>query len=151
MLTKEEYLLSFENLLDSFHIYSFKNWFLGKIISGPHIKKHLVEISLIFEHHQKPDFFGAMRLEKIGVKVEYELSEMEDTNITLNLSAGIGKNAANWNPGARLSPGRQTSRENIQGDERLPKKKVWIVKLTIPKNLLDEDFSILNYAKNKKE
>lgn len=142
MLTKEDYLLNFENMLDTFHIYSFKNWFKGKILAGPIVKKYSIEFSLLYEWHEMPDPLGALRLEYIGCEVEYVLTEMEDTDITMDLVGGIAKSsAASWNPGNRIPPNQLT---NPEGEEDFPTKKVWVINLKIPKTLLDKDFSIFS-------
>ena len=54
-------LLEFEKTLDSLDLYAFKNWMKGEILEGPSLKRHYVNVKLIYPYKDMPDPDGAKR------------------------------------------------------------------------------------------
>lgn len=113
-------LIDFENLLDSFHIYAYKNWIEGEIIKGPEISRYWIEVSLIYPYEKMPDPDGSLRLTYHGCKVSYSKQKyIESVEIK--------------------TPDDMTMKSNT--GKRKPKTKktyVWFVNIKIPRHLIDE-------------
>lgn len=62
-------LLAWEDYLDHLNIYAFKNWFDGKVVDGPDVKRHWVTVICEWPIDQMPDPRGAKRLINHGAKV----------------------------------------------------------------------------------
>jgi len=65
-------LLEFEKTLDSLNLYAFKNWLKGEILEGPTLKRHYVNIKLLYPYKDMPDPDGAKRLIARDCLVEYK-------------------------------------------------------------------------------
>ena len=48
-------LLEFEKTLDSLDLYAFKNWMKGEILEGPKLKRHFVNVKLMYPYKDMPD------------------------------------------------------------------------------------------------
>ena len=111
-LEDSEYLLdiliSVENILDSLDVYVYRNWFDGEVVEGPIVRRHWVTVSLLYPYNKMPDPRAALRLLKHGVQVEFDNVKQEQA----------GK------------PG--------QPDSEPAEETHWIVKLIIPRRLLDQ-------------
>lgn len=112
-----ETLLDIEGLLDKFGLYAYENWFEGEVVNGPTIKRHWVEVILMYEHRQMPDPDGGMRLIKHGCMVFYQKSSRP---VIVMPEPGSG--------------GDPIDRDSVEVRE----KKIWLVTIKIPKTLLDE-------------
>jgi hypothetical protein len=64
-------LMEFERTIDATEVFSYKNWFAGELVDGPHITRYWFTTSWMYPHKLMPDPEGALRLEKIGCKVSY--------------------------------------------------------------------------------
>lgn len=100
-------LLGCENVLDSIDLYCFSNWVEGEVIDGPIVRRHWVTFSLRYPYHKMPDPRAALRLLKHGVQVEF--------NSVKRAQAG--------------KPGHLDDEPDNATD--------WLVKITIPRRLLD--------------
>ncbi len=121
--TSLDMLIEFEEVLDTLHVYSYKNWFNGEIVGGPEISKYWVEVTLMYPYEEMPDPDGALRLIKHGCYVHYgkykyrvskEINSPEDVELTIS----------------------GTSRS-----KRKPKKEiitVWLVKISMPRHFIDD-------------
>jgi len=111
-------LLEFEGILDTLHIYAYKNWIKGEVIKGPEISKYWVEVQLMYPAKFMPDPDAALRLIKHGCFVFFQKD-------VLTSSVKI------------------KSPDNLKIDKKSkhykPKKKdisVYVVKIVIPRHLL---------------
>jgi hypothetical protein len=111
-LEDSEYLLDIliqmENVLDSLDMYVYRNWYDGSIVEGPIVRRHWVSLSLLYPHRKMPDPRAALRLLKHGVQVEF-------------------------NSMKRAQPGKPGHH-----DGEPDKGTDWLVKITIPRRLLDQ-------------
>lgn len=64
-------LIQMEDILDTFDIYVFKNWFEGELIEGPKVRRYWLDMTLRYPHSKMPDPRGGLRLLKHGVRVDY--------------------------------------------------------------------------------
>ena len=114
-------LLDFEEVLDSLHIYSYKNWEYGEVIAGPDVSRYWITIALMYPRNMMPDPDAALRLIKHGAKVYFKKDELiEPVKITKPEDLG--------------EPDPKTG-------ERKPKKKktpVWIVTIEMPRDFVNE-------------
>jgi hypothetical protein len=121
-------LLAFEDFLDNNDIYAFKNWSLGEVFAGPKIEKYWVTVTLRYDYKCMPDPQGGMRLIKGGAKVWFEKAEVEDTRINNELGLLPG-----FMPSANLM-----QRTQDVPVEKLPKKSIWLVTISIPRRFVDD-------------
>lgn len=143
--TKFTYLLNFENMLDQYDIYAFKNWFNGKLYLGPKIGKYVVKICLKYDYYEMPCIYGALRLKDLGIRIKYILTREENKRINLN----VGKidlkqneqNNDNLGGIKKVSMDDLNDIENTNNKKTLG-KKIWVLDFEIPKNLLDFNFNI---------
>lgn len=101
-------LLQVEDVIDSLDIYTYSGWISGEVIEGPIVRRHWVTITLRYPYRKMPDPRAALRLLKHGVQVEFNSVKREQ-------------------PG---KPGHP--------DQEPDKATDWLVKLTIPRRLLDQ-------------
>ena len=100
-------LLGAENVLDSLDVYVYKNWVEGEVIEGPIVRRHWVTFTLLYPYRKMPDPRAALRLLKHGVQVEFNSVKREQAGEPGHLEA---------------EPAHDTD---------------WLVKITIPRRLLD--------------
>lgn len=101
-------LIQLENILDATDCYVYRNWILGEVVEGPIVRRHWVSFSLRYPHHKMPDPRAALRLLKHGVQVEFNTV----------------KQAKEGKPG--------------HPDEEPTKGSDWLVRITVPRRLLDQ-------------
>jgi hypothetical protein len=101
-------LLQCENVLDSLDCYVYASWIDGEVVEGPIVRRHWVTFSLRYPHRKMPDPRAALRLLKAGVQVEF--------NSVKRQQAG--------------KPGHKDGEPDKDTD--------WLVKITIPRRLLDQ-------------
>ena len=109
-------LLDFERVLDSLDIYAFKNWDLGELVQGPTISKYKVSCIFMWPEYMMPDPRGAKRLLPFDCEVLFKKTNMK---IPLKI-----EDPADYKPGTKVA--------------RIIEKKVWLVKITMPKNLMSD-------------
>lgn len=102
-------LISCESVLDSSDAYCYPNWYSGEVVEGPVVSRYWVKMSLLYPYDKMPDPKMALRLLKIGVQVEFDRMQRA-------ASAPL--------------PGQPA-----------PKKKPdeWLVRLSFPRRLLDQN------------
>ena len=71
-------LLEFEKTLDGLDLYAFKNWQKGEVLEGPTLKRHYVNVKLLYPYKDMPDPEGAKRLMARDCLVDYK----KDTLVT---------------------------------------------------------------------
>jgi len=117
--TALDMMLEFEEVLDTLHIYAYKNWFDGEVVDGPKISRYWVELTLMYPYKKMPDPDGARRLIKQGCYVHYAKKKYQ------------------------VSKDIQTP-DDVEMDSngiRKPKKEVvsvWLVKISMPRHFIDE-------------
>lgn len=109
-------LLDFERVLDEFDIYAFKNWELGELVAGPEIKRYTVSCTFMWPENLMPDPRGARRLLPFDCDVSYRKSLIK---IPIKIS-----DPDDFIPGTHKA--------------RLVTKKIWLVTITMPKDLMNE-------------
>jgi len=109
-------LLDFERVLDEVDIYAFKNWDIGELVEGPVINRYLVKCTFMWLHDNMPDPRGAKRLIPFDCTVKYKKSTLE-----------IAKKVESYDD---FIPGTKKP--------KLIKKPIWLVEITMPKDLLND-------------
>lgn len=111
-----ETLMDFERVLDELDTFVFKNWIKGELVEGPLYEKYFVTCTFMWPKQLMPDPRGAERLLDYKCKVKYIKSYLDYP----------------------VSIKDQNDFENGTHMPKMSKKPVWLVKITIPKNLMDE-------------
>lgn len=109
-------LLDFERVLDELDLYAFKNWQLGELVSGPTINKYTVSCIFMWPEKLMPDPRAGRRLIPFDCKVKYKKT-------TIKIPVKI-EDPDDFIPGTHKA--------------RLIEKMVWLVEITMPKNLMSD-------------
>ena len=109
-------LLDFERVLDSLDMYAFKNWDIGELVQGPNISKYKVSCIFMWPENLMPDPRGARRLLPFDCEILFKKTNMK---IPLKIEDPV-----DYKPGTKVA--------------RIIEKKIWLVKITIPKNLMSD-------------
>lgn len=109
-------LLDFERVLDDLGIYGFKNWELGELMSGPNVKPYSVSCIFMWPERLMPDPRGARRLLPFDCKVKFKITNMR---VPIKI-----EDPSDYRPGTHKA--------------KLVDKKVWLVEITMPKNLIND-------------
>ena len=109
-------LLDFERVLDSLDMYAFKNWDIGELVQGPTISKYKVACIFMWPENLMPDPRGARRLLPFDCEVLFKKTNMK---IPLKI-----EDPQDYKPGTKVA--------------RIIEKKIWLVKITMPKNLMSD-------------
>jgi hypothetical protein len=109
-------LLDFERVLDELDLYAFKNWQIGELVSGPVISKYRVSCIFMWPEKLMPDPRGGRRLLPFDCDVKYKKTNMR---IPVKIV-----DPSDYRPGTKKA--------------RLIEKKVWLVEITMPKNLMSD-------------
>ncbi len=121
-------MLDFEGVLDNFDIYIYKNWLDGELIQGPIYEKYYVTASFMWDYEKMPDPKGGEVLLQYKCRVSYKKDFMK-TAVHVK------------------------SEDDYRSGTKMPKTidvPVWIVTISIPKELMDNiDQSALDMEFNK--
>jgi hypothetical protein len=109
-------LLDYERVLDSLDVYAFKNWEIGELVQGPTVSRYKVACVFLWPENLMPDPRGARRLLPFDCEVQFKKTNMK---IPLKI-----ENPDDYMPGTKLA--------------RVIEKKVWLVKITMPKSLMSD-------------
>ena len=107
-------LLDFERVLDEMDLYAFKNWGSGELVQGPDIGKYKVTCIFMWPEKLMPDPRGARRLLPFDCDVRYMKK-------TIKIPIKV-EQPSDYRAGTHKA--------------RLIDKKVWLVEITMPKNLI---------------
>ena len=107
-------LLDFERVLDELDMYAFRNWDRGELVQGPDIGKYKVTCIFMWPENLMPDPRGARRLLPFDCEVKFKKT-------TIKIPIKI-EEPDDFVPGTHKA--------------RLIEKKVWLVEITMPKNLI---------------
>jgi hypothetical protein len=109
-------LLDFERVIDELDVYAFENWRMGELVEGPIYEKYFITCSFMWPHKKMPNPRGGEQLLNYNCEVVYKKDTLE--------YPVKPKNPDDFRPGTKM-----------------PKTKtipVWIVSITIPKQLMDD-------------
>ena len=109
-------LLDFERVLDELDLYAFKNWQLGELVQGPDIGRYKVGCIFMWPEKLMPDPRGARRLLPFDCEVRFKKT-------TIKIPVKV-ENPDDYIPGTHKA--------------RLIDKKVWLVEIVMPKNLISD-------------
>lgn len=134
-------MIKMEDYLDNLDLYVYKNWIDGELVAGPHITRYWASMTLMYDYKDMPDPAGGLRLMKHGAIVKYQTSEKEDNTMKINMSpAAIGDMMANQY-GTADQPGNANTTPSYITN-KLPRKKVWLVEIFIPRQFIDDAFDM---------
>lgn len=121
-------LKDFERVLDEMELYVYKNWIDGELVEGPVVKRHWITASFMWTKDKMPDPMGAKRLLEYGCKVKYEKTHLVEPRQI--------KSEKDYRPGTKKA--------------RLDRKPVWVVHITMPRELVSEMYEgYMSMMKNK--
>ena len=109
-------LLDFERCLSDADIYAFKNWEYGELVDGPIVDRYSVTCTFMWPTGMMPDPRGAKRLLPLGCDVKFKKT-------TIRVPIKITE-PDDYKPGTHYP--------------RLTPKKVWLINITIPKDLMND-------------
>lgn len=108
-------MIGIEDYLDRNDIYAFKNWMLGELVDGPHIRPYWITVSFKWPYEKMPDPSAGLRLIPQGTHVRYR----RDTE---NVPQPI-ENPSDYEPGTHKP--------------KIKPEKVWVVELRIPRRFIE--------------
>jgi len=109
-------LLDFERVLDELDLYVFANWKDGELVEGPVYEKYFVTCTFMWPYKLMPDPTGGERLLSYDCEVYYTKDQLEYPVKV--------KNHDDFEPGTKMP--------------KMAKKPVWLVKIVMPKKLMQE-------------
>ena len=109
-------LLNFERVIDELGLYAFANWQKGELVEGPVYEKYFVTCTFMWPYKMMPDPHGAERLLNYDCEVTYKKD-------TLLYPAKV-EGPEDFKPGTKVA--------------KVMEKKIWLVSITMPKNLISE-------------
>ena len=110
-------LLDFEGVLDEIDLYAFKNWILGELVEGPEVSRYTVSCTFMWPAHLMPDPRGAKRLLPFDCSVKFKKTKMKV-------------------PKKVKEP--DDMREGGINKPKLIDVPVWLVEITMPKDLISD-------------
>ena len=116
-------LMEFEKTLDSLDLYAFKNWQKGEILEGPSLKRHYVNVKLMYPYKSMPDPDGAKRLMARDCLVKFN----KDTLITPKKVKTFDDVEVDTRPNGQTRYKAKTKSE-----------PVWVVSIDMPRRYVDE-------------
>jgi hypothetical protein len=118
-------LRDFERVIDELDVYVFKNWLDGELIEGPIVNRYDVTCKFMWPRNNAPDPQGGKRLVDYGCDVKYIRDSI--------LMPRKIKDPSDFRPGTKKG--------------KIDAQPVWIVKITMPKKLMQD----VNIGKENKE
>lgn len=109
-------LLDYERVLDDCDLYAYKNWLKGELVQGPDVGRYSVSCTFMWPMKLIPDPMAVRRLINMGCSVDCAKTELM---VPMEV-----KNYDDLVPGTNYPKGI--------------KKNVWLVKITIPMELMDD-------------
>lgn len=116
-------MIGIEDYLDRNNIYAFKNWILGELVDGPHIKPYWVIVTFKWSKDHLPDPQGAKRLLSHGTVIKYrkDYENVPQPIIT----------PSDYEPGTHKP--------------KIEKEQVWLVEMMIPRRfIIDIEQSVMD-------
>lgn len=109
-------LKDFERVIDELNIYVFKNWLDGELFKGPDVDRYTVTCEFMWPRDKAPDPQGGKKLINYGCKVVYVKDSI--------LMPRKIKEPGDFRPGTKKG--------------KIDAYPVWIVKITMPKKLMQD-------------
>ena len=109
-------LLDFERVLDELDIYVYKNWKEGELVEGPIYEKYFVSCTFMWQYCDMPDPRGGERLLGYDCEVYYSKDRLE--------YATKVEEPGDFEAGTKMP--------------KMEEEKVWLVKIVMPKKLMNE-------------
>lgn len=109
-------LLDFERVLDELDLYVFKNWKDGELVEGPIYEKYFVTCTFMWPYKMMPDPRGGERLLDYDCEIYYSKDLLEYPVKV--------KDPDDFEPGTKMP--------------KMAKTPVWLVKIVMPKKLMQE-------------
>jgi len=109
-------LLDFERCIDEANVYAYKNWELGELVAGPIVKKYSVICTFMYPDKLMPDPRACKKLTMLGCKISWK-----KTKIKVPVQV---ESYDDFVPGGPYP--------------RMREKIVWLVKIEMPKDLMNE-------------
>ena len=109
-------LLDFERVLDELDLYVFKHWKEGELVQGPQYEKYFVTCTFMWPAKRMPDPRGGERLLSYDCEVYYSKDMLS-------------------------YPVKVKDPDDFEAGTKMPKLKkvpVWLVKIVMPKKLMQE-------------
>jgi hypothetical protein len=107
-------LLDYERVLDELDIYAFQNWDRGELVAGPEIGRYRVSCTFMWPENLMPDPRGARRLLPFDCDIKFKKTTIK---IPIKITT-----PSDYRGGTHKA--------------RLIEKKVWLVEIVMPKNLI---------------
>lgn len=108
-------LMGFEEVLDDIDLYAYANWLDGELVEGPVYKRYFVKCTFMWPYKKMPDPSGAKRLLAQGCEVVYNKDY-------LKFPVSV-KDPDDYESGTHFPKTART--------------KIWLVSITIPKQLIN--------------
>lgn len=109
-------LKDFERVIDELDVYVYDNWIDGELVAGPKESRYFVECTFMWDKDQMPEPEGGKRLLEYGCKVQFAESKVSSVRKI--------KKPEDIRPGTKKG--------------KIDHKEVWMVKITMPKKLMND-------------
>ena len=109
-------LMDFERVLDEIDLYTFRNWKRGELVEGPVYEKYHITCTFMWPRKLMPDPRGAERLLDYDIEVKYQKSQLVQSQKI--------QDPEDFRPGTKFA--------------KSEKKPIWLVEITIPKQLMTD-------------
>lgn len=109
-------LVDFERVLDEGELFAHDNWIMGELVDGPNIDRYAIRCVFMYPEKLMPNMKGTKRLVKLGCKFK-----TKKTSIKVRLEL--------------VDPTDYTM-EDVP--EKQVKRNVFLVEITVPKELMNE-------------
>lgn len=109
-------LLDFERVIDELDVYAFKNWKLGELVVGPVYEKYFITCTWMYPFKMMPDPRGGEQLLNYNCQVTFKKDRLE--------FPVKPRSPKDFKPGTKVA--------------KTKKVPIWLVTITIPKDLMTE-------------
>jgi len=109
-------LKDFERVIDELDVYVYDNWIDGELVAGPKESRYFIECTFMWPKEQMPEPEGGKRLLDYGCKVQYAETKVSKVRKI--------KTPDDIRPGTRKG--------------KIDFKDVWMVKIIMPKKLMND-------------
>lgn len=135
-------MIKMEDFLDSLDLYVYKNWIDGEIVSGPHVSRYWVSMTLMYDYDHMPDPSGGLRLMKHGARVIFKKAKKEDTTMKFNSLSTEMIGALVSNQYGVADQQGSVNQLPASITQPLPTKKIWLVEIAVPRQFIDDAFDM---------
>jgi len=118
-------LMQIDNVLEKLNVYTYENWIEGEIVDGPLTERYWVTVTLMYPYKLMPNPDAAQRIIDFGGRVDYAQDELI-TAAKLVTPDDVNQSSAGPD---ELRPGQSRAKS--------VKRKIWLVTLQLPRDVLD--------------